>query len=778
MQDSSDQKAGERSPSGDKPLLGLRQIVTIAAFVSLVLTSFAWSESGEIFELAGPRMLAFRLRERVGEAPKLDPKLKIFAFEDRSAHELGFTDLPLKDWQAVIESIAARRPRAILIDKTFAHPLDPEAAQDFAERIQATGVPVIAKAHVSRSSLMFLQPLSLAKSTIELRKQSGDIPSPVPWLPPTLYRAYGPSLKVGDGFAALGHDENINPHEVQPALSLIGGHQLLHWTLHAAEKRSIEQSALYLDGHRVPVNLKGRIPVNLVSFQECMARIRSISDVLARLRDGLPLTSVEPDDVVVILTDLYTGAVSFEDTAIGRIPLGFVNLGMINSVLTGKWLHTTGGTIPLIIIASLLGGWLASKLQSQNFALRILGVAILLTAAALAAFVYGNILIPWALPLLALVASGLICNFEQMRAADQRAQMLRRVLGSNVSPDKLQRLLRGDDRLALDATERVVTVMFIDIVGFSRAAESQTPKEAFSSLKELISSLRQTIHEFGGDVDRTMGDGMLCVFGNDSSSLRHADQAVNCALKIQRENLRRILEAKPGQAVFPVRIGINTAGVYVGNLGDTERVDLTIIGNGVNFGQRLEAACDRHMVMIGASTRDLLSALDDEHRMLRKRAIRIKHSEELVEAYEVDPFHDNPQLLLAGDEAYRLLIGVERHDTRWPIPIPGLIRFKSNLGDGVLINFSFDGFTVRLPSYYAKDVTMTARLDDASGEVGPRLEQAGLVPLVLEVRWARPADSGFIHGCMIKNLNQEQRGLVIGILRDCVQKAMSLSRSA
>ena len=57
--------------------------------------------------------------------------------------------------------------------------------------------------------------------------------------------------------------------------------------------------------------------------------------------------------------------------------------------------------------------------------------------------------------------------------------------------------------------------MFIDIVGFSRAAEKQTPREAFSSLKRLMDRLRHAVHEHGGVVDRTLGDGMLCVFGYD-----------------------------------------------------------------------------------------------------------------------------------------------------------------------------------------------------------------------------------------------------------------------
>jgi class 3 adenylate cyclase len=778
VKDTGEKAGSDRSSSAEAPLISAQRATLVAAVVFALLTALALSEAGDVFELSGPRALAFRLRELVGRAPLLDSRLKVFAFEDRSAHELAFTDLALDDWTAVIEALAARKPRIILFDKTFSHPLGLDTATSFTQRVRAAGTPVVAKAHVSRAPLAFLEPLATTTHTLDLRRLGGGTPAALPWLPESSYRAYGPARGLAPAFSAFGHDENINPHELQPAVSLEGAHQLLHWSLHAAAGRRIERGRLVLDGHEVPINVSGRLPVNLVSFADCLARTRSVSDVLARAKDGRPVEAVNPGDVVVILTDLYTGAVAFEETAIGRIPQGFINLAIVNSVLTGNWLVSSGGTVPLTGIFCLLGALLAMRMVRRGVVTLLFGLGLVQCALGLAAFIYGGLIVPWALPALGFVASGLICNFEVMRAADRRAELLRRDLGGNLSPEKLKRLMRGDARLALEATERVVTVMFIDIVGFSRAAEKQTPKEAFSSLKELISSLRQTVHEFGGDVDRTMGDGMLCVFGNDADSVRHADQAVSCALKIQRENLQRILDAKPGQSVFPVRIGINTAGVYVGNLGDAERVDFTIIGNGVNFGQRLETACDRHMVMIGASTRDLLTSLEDEERMLRKRNIRVKHSEELVEAYEVDPFHATPKLLIEGDEAYRVFIGVERSDTRWPIPLPGLIRVRTNYGDGVMINFSFDGFTIKLPAYYAKDVTLSARMEDQSGDVAERLEQAGLMPMVLEVRWARPTQDGYIHGCMIKNLNHEQRKVIVGILRDCIHRSMALSRSA
>src|SRR5690606_6374571 len=104
----------------------------------------------------------------------------------------------------------------------------------------------------------------------------------------------------------------------------------------------------------------------------------------------------------------------------------------------------------------------------------------------------------------------------------------------------------------------------------------------------------------GGYVDRTLGDGMLCVFGYSAEggpgeSQYHADQALTCAAAIQRKNIQRILDARStGDAVFPLRIGINTAGVFIGNLGDSVNSDFTVIGNGVNFASRLEHSCDRH----------------------------------------------------------------------------------------------------------------------------------------------------------------------------------------
>jgi class 3 adenylate cyclase len=335
----------------------------------------------------------------------------------------------------------------------------------------------------------------------------------------------------------------------------------------------------------------------------------------------------------------------------------------------------------------------------------------------------------------------------------------------------------GPADLSVEATERIVTIAFIDIVGFSRMAEKQTPKEAFSSLKLLMKSLRLEIIKHGGYVDRTLGDGMLCVFGyspeeNSSESQYHADQALKCAAAIQRKNIQRILDAKrTGDAVFPLRIGINTAGVFIGNLGDSINSDFTVIGNGVNFASRLEQSCDRHMIMIGAPSRDLLYKEIDEQSTLRKRYIRIKHHTELQEAYEYDPFFGDEQKLNEGDEAYREFLGVERSETRWACPNDADIHIHTDHGDGEIINYSDNGFTIKLPHYYGNGVIVNMAIDSSDGFLGERLHESGVENIVLEIRWARPSEhEGYIHGCMIKNMSREQCGVIVSILADSIER--------
>ena len=109
-----------------------------------------------------------------------------------------------------------------------------------------------------------------------------------------------------------------------------------------------------------------------------------------------------------------------------------------------------------------------------------------------------------------------------------------------------------------------------------------------------------------------------------------------------------------------------------------------------------------------------------------------------------------------------------------------MIRVMTNYGDGEMINFSFDGFTIKLPEYYAKDVAGEPqdghRRRFTLGEAPPGC-RGPPSNLMLEVRWARPSGDGYIHGCLIKNTQRRAtRAASTASLRDAIQRYVQAER--
>lgn len=746
-------------------------LLTVVGFDGFLERKFSWP-------------LFFRARERLGRSALLDPHLKVFAFDDKSANAFQTPTPSLADWQDILRTIAQSRPRQIVIDQAFTYNIGVSqvSAVKFVEQMQRMAVPIIVKGAQSDAKVVDLGELAdqlLAPHLVKI-KPARDARFQADWLPAHSSRLYGPVGLIQAAFTKIGHDEDIEDGLVLPLLNLGLGRYLPHFCLLAGGESELVNGSLFVGGHSVSLS-GGKVVVNLLSEKTVAGAMRSLADVKEDISAHRPTSQVGPGDTVLILPNLYVGGISRIETPLGLLPEPFVKLALANSSLSGIWLKILPGTLALTALWCILAILFYPLYERRGILLALAGIASTFIAGCTLVFAFGGVAISWPLPVLGFLATALLCRLGAARRAQHRSALLRHDLHGILSPDKLNSLARMNLQ-HLEATEQVVTIMFIDIVGFSRAAEKQTPKEAFSCLKSLIDQLRQTVHEFGGVVDRTMGDGMLCVFGYDlqnanQSPLTHAENAAHCAIEIQRSNLKRIMKAqKTREAVFPLRIGINTTGVYLGNLGDTERTDLTVIGNGVNFAQRLEVACDRHMAMLGASTRDILLDHPEIANALRKRYIRVKHVTDLVEAYELDPFYKESELLLKGDEAYRTFVGIERGGDRIPVLYPDLIRVTTNFGDGEMINFSLDGFTIKLSEYYAKDVTINLKMDTVDGYLGDRLEALGLASLLLEVRWARPSGDGFIHGCLIKNLNREQRTSVIELLRDMVKRHVAAQR--
>jgi len=391
--------------------------------------------------------------------------------------------------------------------------------------------------------------------------------------------------------------------------------------------------------------------------------------------------------------------------------------------------------------------------------------------------------------------------------AETRRGRIEQALGGKIHERTLNQILSNQSEFDFVASEQVVTLMFIDIVGFSKASETQSPKEAFSNLKELLGSLTKTVQDHGGIVDKSLGDGLLCYFGYYCAGMdcikgscqdrgeggkcaqhcaksswvhNHAERAVRCALDIQKSNSVRMNHAdSASRAVYPLRIGINTAAVYIGDVGTNHRVDFTVIGQGVNFAQRLEAACDSNMIMIGPATHDLLPThLRNDWKCIQKM-VQIKHHEELTEAYELNPFEDRPDLLQRSIAAYRKFSGANRLDTRWLAPEGHDLKIMTDFGLGELQNFSYAGFQIMFSQYIAKGAKINMTIISDDQHIQETFAGMGLVPIVIEIRWAKALErGGCVHGCMIQNLTEHRQKFLHSTLRNYFAKRGELKRAA
>ena len=750
-----------------------------AAVWAAILSAISFSPVADYLDTRVTRAFDFKIRDAVGFSPELSPKLKIFSIDDKTlTNGLESWVMNADEWANVLEAMAARNPKAIYIDAIFAKVPGAKAGAAALERIKSIKVPINSGAFIVENPISQRPTLRIDR---DWYKASTYVPngfdfnseiSNVPLLgsPGNWWHAYGPSPELSEAFSRNGHiiqrDGRVfpfvwlNESTVLPALGMF-----------AAESVRFERGRLFVNENVVSMDDEGSLILNFSPKSTYMKRSVSMNWVLSQIRKDLPVDEINEGDHVLILPQMFTGNTDIRMTPLGYMPGGFVHAAFINSVLTANYLKIVNLNWLMIILACVFGALLGKVLQPRYFwAVMISGCAgCLILVSAL--FITSGVYIAWLLPFFGFWGSGIAVFVEKARIAERKSNSLRLALDGAVAPGELKNLIRNPELLRLEAREQVVTLMFIDVVGFSLFAENMLPRLAFDNLKIILLRLGEMVHEHGGVVDKTLGDGLLCYFGYSFDATKatsdHAEQAVRCGIAIQKDNLARNLEAAlAGDPVYPLRIGINTASCFLGDLGSNERIDFTVVGNGVNFAKRLEGACEMHSVMYGSTTKDLITAMGLSTAATTRRLIRIKHHSELVEAYEFDPFFDKPEVRAASLEAFRKSANLERIDQRWPIHDPSIIQIKTNLGPAEMVNFSHTGFSLRTERLISKGAVLEMYMDAGGGRMRDKLVSHGLESLDGEVRWGYETDKGYVHGVMLRNLSKEQADFVVQCLLD------------
>ena len=189
-------------------------------------------------------------------------------------------------------------------------------------------------------------------------------------------------------------------------------------------------------------------------------------------------------------------------------------------------------------------------------------------------------------------------HFNGMARDLEEREVIRETLGRYVSEEVAEAVLSSAETLQLGGEERVVTVLFSDLRGYSTLSECLSPSEIVTLLNAYLGEMNDVIDDHLGCVIEYLGDAIMAVFGAPNDMPDHAERAVACAVAMRRrfEELNAEWEEDGfarlwrdhGIEALSARIGIHTGVVVAGNLGSASRMKYAVIGDTVNVAARLE----------------------------------------------------------------------------------------------------------------------------------------------------------------------------------------------
>jgi class 3 adenylate cyclase len=155
----------------------------------------------------------------------------------------------------------------------------------------------------------------------------------------------------------------------------------------------------------------------------------------------------------------------------------------------------------------------------------------------------------------------------------------------------------------LTGEERVVSVLFADLAGFTTFSESRPPTEVLSMLNAFWAVVVPAIDSAGGVIEHFAGDGVMAMFNVSDDQPDHARRAARAALAIVAA-ARPLADTHAGWPIF--RVGVNTGPAVVGDLGAAGRRSFAVIGDATNTAARLMAAGEPGQVVVGRVTWEAL----------------------------------------------------------------------------------------------------------------------------------------------------------------------------
>lgn len=191
-------------------------------------------------------------------------------------------------------------------------------------------------------------------------------------------------------------------------------------------------------------------------------------------------------------------------------------------------------------------------------------------------------------------------NRELTERVDSQVAELQRVgrLRRFLAPQVANLVLSAGDESVLDSHRREIVVVFCDLRGFTRFAESSEPEEVMAVLNEYHAALGDLVFRFEGTLERFTGDGVMVFFNDPMPCEDAALRAVRMAVAM-RSRIRELADAWAKRG-YDLGLGIGVAQGFatLGRIGFEGRFDYAAIGSVTNMSARLCAAAATWQILV------------------------------------------------------------------------------------------------------------------------------------------------------------------------------------
>ena len=179
--------------------------------------------------------------------------------------------------------------------------------------------------------------------------------------------------------------------------------------------------------------------------------------------------------------------------------------------------------------------------------------------------------------------TGAIAFYLNFRKQYKLRQQIKKQFEHYLDPRQVKKLQDNPESLVLGGERRYCTFLFTDVRGFTAMSERLEPEEVTVIMNKALTIQANAVKEYGGMVDKYIGDAMMAIFNAPIDLPNHETAAVLCAKEIQ-ENIKK------ADIGVEIGVGVNTGYAVVGNMGSDTRFDYTAIGDAVNLAARLESS--------------------------------------------------------------------------------------------------------------------------------------------------------------------------------------------